>query len=409
MNIKKKTVLFIITILFFILIIYTNSYLAIDEKILYVGGDTSRNYTSINKAMNDSINGDTIFVFNGTYFENIKFYKAVKLIGEDKESTIIQYNGSDETVSILVDGCTFNGFTIRNSIGGAFSGINIESNNNVITNNIIENNSGWGIYMFYSSNNLISDNIFINDGLNIVGDITSWNTHTVENNTINGKPLFFYKNIYNKNISSLNAGQIILVNCTNLTIQNSFISNVDQAIVLGYSSFCLITKNILSNNIFGIRLNYASNNTISENYVENNDFGIYVIHSKNNDIFKNEICSNRFYGCYLCCNSIFNTIYLNNFTLNNNSAFDAIGNQWFRNKTGNYWDDYNGSDNDGDGIGDKPYDDIGPFKDNIDLFPIVSFKKISEADETYGFDFVLLFCSVFIVILLIKNRMIYIK
>ena len=346
---------------------------------------------------------DTIFVYNGTYFENLKFFKSLKLIGEDKESTILQYNGSDEIVSIIVDGCTFNGFTVRNSIGGAYSGINIESNNNVITNNIIENNSGWGIYMYYSLNNIIANNTFINDGLNIVGDITNWNTHTVENNTVNGKPLIFYKNMYNKEILSLNAGQIILVNCTNLTIQNSNISNVDQAIVLGYSSYCSIIKNNLSSNIFGIRLNYASNSSISENFIENNDYGIYIIHSSDNEIFKNELYSNKKFGCYLCCNSIFNTLFLNNFTSNNRSAYDAIGNQWYKNKTGNFWDDYNGSDSDGDGIGDKPYDNIMPHRDNIDPYPIVNFNNNDEFGETYGFDFILFVCTIFFLILLRKK------
>ena len=403
MNNKKFIMILVSTMLLFILLINTKPYLAIDEKIIYVGGDVTDNYNSISEAMKYANKDDTIFVYNGTYFENLKFFKSLKLIGEDKESTILQYNGSDEIVSIIVDGCTFNGFTVRNSIGGAYSGINIESNNNVITNNIIENNSGWGIYMYYSLNNIIANNTFINDGLNIVGDITNWNTHTVENNTVNGKPLIFYKNMYNKEILSLNAGQIILVNCTNLTIQNSNISNVDQAIVLGYSSYCSIIKNNLSSNIFGIRLNYASNSSISENFIENNDYGIYIIHSNDNEIFKNEIYSNKKFGCYLCCNSIFNTLFLNNFTSNNRSAYDAIGNQWYKNKTGNFWDDYNGSDSNGDGIGDKPYDNIMPHRDNKDPYPIVNFNNNDEIDETYGFDFILFVCTIFFLILLRKK------
>ena len=156
MNIKKFIVILVSTILICILLIYTKPYLAIDEKTIYVGGDVADNYSSISEAMKYANKDDTIFVYNGTYFENLKFFKSLKLIGEDKESTILQYNGSDEIVSIIVDGCTFNAFTVRHSIGRAFSGINIESNDNIITNNIIENNSGWGIYMFYSSNNLIA-------------------------------------------------------------------------------------------------------------------------------------------------------------------------------------------------------------------------------------------------------------
>ena len=49
-------------------------------NILYVGGNGPNNYTKIQDAIDDATNGDTIFVFNGTYYEHITINKTINLI-----------------------------------------------------------------------------------------------------------------------------------------------------------------------------------------------------------------------------------------------------------------------------------------------------------------------------------------
>ncbi len=59
-------------------------------NILYVGGSGPGNYTTIQEAINNATNGDTVFVYNNTYNENVDTkLKKITLLGEDRDTTII--------------------------------------------------------------------------------------------------------------------------------------------------------------------------------------------------------------------------------------------------------------------------------------------------------------------------------
>lgn len=60
-----------------------------DSRILYVGGDGPGNYSKIQDAIDNASNGDTVFVYNGIYYENLVVDKSINLQGENKEYTII--------------------------------------------------------------------------------------------------------------------------------------------------------------------------------------------------------------------------------------------------------------------------------------------------------------------------------
>ena len=58
---------------------------------LYVGGTGEGNYTSIQEAINYSFEVDTVYVYDDSspYFENIIINKSIHLIGENKDTTVI--------------------------------------------------------------------------------------------------------------------------------------------------------------------------------------------------------------------------------------------------------------------------------------------------------------------------------
>lgn len=138
----------------------------------------------------------------------------------------------------------------------------------------------------------------------------------------------------------------------------------------------------------GISFDASSNNTVSGNTITNNERGISIRWSSlNNSVYANDITANNATGIYIAeseSNSIIgnnitnsdrgiyteycgiNTFHHNNF-INNTKHWDDIGftpwpiplpisvSTWDDGKEGNYWDDYTGVDNNGDGVGDIPY------------------------------------------------------
>jgi parallel beta-helix repeat protein len=136
-------------------------------KLLYVGGSGSGNFSIIQNAINFSSDGDTIFVYEEIYYENIEINKSINLVGENKEKTIIKGNNSLNVVTINAPWINLSGFTIQ---GGPVSGILIEGFDNCnIYKNIIDQNS-IGIYIISSSNTKIFNNTILNNsvyGLNI--------------------------------------------------------------------------------------------------------------------------------------------------------------------------------------------------------------------------------------------------
>jgi len=81
----------------------------------------------------------------------------------------------------------------------------------------------------------------------------------------------------------------------------------------------------------------------------------FMITNSSEIIIKDNTIMNAGYGIYVDDVSVNNTIYLNNFKDNTVNAIDLSLNSWWFLSLGNYWDDYNGSDADKNGIGDTPY------------------------------------------------------
>ena len=184
---RKKTLAVIVICLMALMslpmVMGSNEYFVenLDGNILYVGGNGPGNYTTIQDAVDAASDGDTIFVFNGIYYENLNVNKILNLIGEDRDSTIIDGENKDNVIKIFEDNVKIEKFSIRNCKNDyGFSGVNFDSNNNFLLDcNIYDNY--WGVLCYGDDNHISNNNVFSN-GCGIV--LSGANQNMIDNNRI---------------------------------------------------------------------------------------------------------------------------------------------------------------------------------------------------------------------------------
>jgi parallel beta-helix repeat protein len=153
---------------------------------------------------------------------------------------------------------------------------------------------------------------------------------------------------------------------------NNIINNLRiNGVFLDGASYNTVSGNLIENNNYhGIRVEYASHNMILNNVVVNNrGYGISLYDVQDTTVVGNTVRQSFYDGLMLGGYCVNNIMYHNNFIDNPGNAYDATGNLWDDGSSGNYWSDYTGSDNDGDGIGDTPY--AIPGNMSQDRFPLM--------------------------------------
>ena len=157
----KSLGVLIITIIFLLTIIpisVISTDPSVDQVLWTVNNNGAADFTRIQEAINAASDGDTIFVNSGFYDENIHIDKKINLIGEDRNTTIIDGKNYLDTIVISSDQVNVTGFCIQNSgSSGRDAAIQIESNQVIIIDNIIRN-STIGIFLHNAHENSISQN-----------------------------------------------------------------------------------------------------------------------------------------------------------------------------------------------------------------------------------------------------------
>ena len=137
----------------------------------YVGGTGPGNYSKIQLAIDAANPGDTIYVYSGIYYEHVTIYKSLSLVGENRDTTIINGSGTGDVARVTADWVNLTGFTITNSgdVGGPSYDSGLElwyvHNCNITNNNVFWNNL-HGMFSYASDVNNIYNNNFSNNGDN---------------------------------------------------------------------------------------------------------------------------------------------------------------------------------------------------------------------------------------------------
>jgi len=270
-------------------------------------------FLSIQEAINNANEGDTIFVRNGTYYENCVVNKSVSLIGENKQGTIINGSFAGNVVRV-----TANNVKITNlSLCCGLEGLYLSQCNSTLVDNLILSNN-WGS--------------IVTDGCWFVGIARNYIDNPVGHSILLRES---FSNLIEANSVRKDGGiGLFLFFSSNNTIENNVISDI-------------ITGSTPTN----IELEHSYNNLIVNNTLtgENCNYAMILESSNKNVFFHNNI--------------------MNSARIANVFLFESDGNYWDNGLEGNYWSDYNGTDSDGDGIGDTPYVIDA---NNIDNYPLMN-------------------------------------
>lgn len=111
-------------------------------------------FPTIHTALGEAEEGDTVYVVNGRYVENIALTDNVVLLGQDKVKTII--DGSRKGPCVIgADGAVISNFTITNGT----TGILCKNTRPIIENCILLDNKGTGVHALISLPE-IKNNVF---------------------------------------------------------------------------------------------------------------------------------------------------------------------------------------------------------------------------------------------------------
>ncbi len=343
-------------------------------------------YPTIQEAINAANPRDTIFVSSGTYYEQLVVDKAISLIGENRDTTVIDTDRSATVVRVNANNVTISNLTIQNS--GYFTErempiIEIFSSYNRIENNLFCYATDVDSRIMHVGSgadyNVIAYNVFLEEttlplwshviGIwigsshnQLVGNVISTDTtlaidgsyNTILNNTMDNSQEVviwgFSSSVGNRivgndiDISRAWIG-IGLTWSYNYIVANNRITAGENpyaiAMLLDHAdNISLLNNEITTPNGKAILLAGSRNNILNGNSVLAGVHGVFLFHhSDNNEINNNHIEGER---SIIAHDSAGNKIWGNNFI---GSPYDDTGqNQWDWNEEGNYWSLYQGGD-----------------------------------------------------------------
>lgn len=380
-------------------------------------------YNAIQEAIDSSetMNGHTLWVDSGVYRQNVNVYKSLTLIGEDESTTIVDGSNVGTVLSVTADSVDVVGFTIRNSgskfipygmdcgvflnhsIGSSISHCLIKNNQigiylffseaNSIEHSIVSSNRANGVWLWYSSNNILKENMILNNSYNFGvfgGEFSDFNNSIDTSNTVDGKSIQYLIGVKDKIIDNpADIGILYLINCCNVTVRNLSLTRNGHGVFCYNVTDSRIENVITLENNYGIYLQGSSNNVIDNNHCLNNWVGI-CLQSSNHNLAESNIAADCEKGISLYeaddnnleGNTILNNLYgIRFFSSHSNEVFhnnlienteqvsliSSYQNVWDNGFEGNFWSDYNGLNTDRDGLGypAKIIDDS-----NCDLHPL---------------------------------------
>jgi len=360
-------------------------------KTLHVGAN--KNIKTIQGAVSSSIDGDTIIVDQGIYFEkNLIIDKQLVLLGNN--FPVIDGEDKYEIVSIKAGNVTLNGFKIQHSGYATLedpAGIKIYDSNNVTIENNIIDDTFFGIYAQYAKNCIIKNNKLTAYGKQeqeIGNGIHCWKSDSMQiiGNTIRGHRDGIYFEFVtnsiiwrNNSLSNMRYGLHFMFSHNDSYICNIFSGN-GAGVAVMYTHGVKMYNNVFEDNwgdaAYGLLLKDITDSYIEGNTFVKNTSGIHMEGASRiqlcKNIFKNNGWAIKIQASCMDVNVSRNNFFGNTFDIGTNGTLVL---NTFNN---NYWDKYEGYDLNKDNLGDVPFRPVSMFSMIIENNPqtMILFRSI---------------------------------
>jgi nitrous oxidase accessory protein len=341
-------------------------------------------FTSIKEAIFKAEDFDTILVKKGNYKEyDIIIDKPLTLLGEDLP--VIDGELKGEIIRITADNVTVDGLFIINvgvSYTEDYAAIRVERSKNFVIQNVVLENLFFGIYLEKSSYGKVYHNKIIGDAVeeyNSGNGIQLWHSNhiVIENNYVenvrDGIYLEFSDDCLIKNnvsVENLRYGLHFMFSNDDVYRDNTFENN-GAGVAVMFSKKIKMLNNTFRKNwgsaSYGMLLKEINDAEIIGNTFEENTIGINIegtnrIVYKNNNFINNGWAIKVRGACY--ANDFINNNFLyNSFDLAYNSK---LNDNKFEH---NYWSNYTGYDLDKNGVGDIPFRPVKLFSYVVNRTP----------------------------------------
>lgn len=352
------------------------------SNILEVGAN--KPYKTIKKALHECNHFDTVIVNQGLYKEgNLIIDKSISFIGNGLP--VLDGDKKHEIISVKADFVTIKGFKVQRSGYATLNdpgGIKVYDCNKVnIINNQLEDNF-FGIYLQYSKNCIVKNNVIKAYGVQeqqIGNGIHCWKSDSLQitgNKVAGHRDGIYFEFVTNsviwRNISYSNIRYGLHFMFSN---NDSYIGNVFKGngagVAVMFTHKVKMFHNYFSENwgdaAYGLMLKEISDSYILGNKFSKNTSGIYMEGTSRIKVEKNSFEANG-WGMKIQASCMDNEITTNNFVGN---TFDVStnGSLVLNTFNSNYWDKYEGYDLDKNNIGDVPYHPLSVFSVIVEKNP----------------------------------------
>lgn len=147
-----------------------------------------------------------------------------------------------------------------------------------VSNSTFTSTSDGGLFLGGSPNGTIEGNEFISSGVLLGLSLEDHDTLTIQDNTVNGEPLLYYRNCNGVDIDGVPVGQLIMVNCDDVRVANVDASDTTLGIAMSSVSRAVVTDNVVAHGTYrGMNFGNVDDFILTGNTVTSSgSIGIYV-------------------------------------------------------------------------------------------------------------------------------------